>query len=68
MLMSGKSGNAAFADIRSIGGLEGSMNSLLAKRICAVLRDSLGIPPERVYLNFTDVKASNWGWNNETFG
>jgi phenylpyruvate tautomerase len=68
MLLSGKPGNAAFADVRSIGGLSGDVNRLLAQRVCALLSDALGIPPDRVYLNFTDVKAANWGWNGSTFG
>jgi hypothetical protein len=29
---------------------------------------SLGISPDRVYLNFTGVDAGNWGWNWSTFG
>jgi phenylpyruvate tautomerase PptA (4-oxalocrotonate tautomerase family) len=68
LLMSGKPGNAAFADVRSLGGLGGDVPRLLAQRVCKLLNDSLGIPPERVFLNFTDVKPANWGWNGNTFG
>jgi phenylpyruvate tautomerase PptA (4-oxalocrotonate tautomerase family) len=68
ILMSGKPGDAAFADLRSIGGLSAEVNRLLAQRLCKLLKDSLGVPPDRVYLNFTDVKAANWGWNGNTFG
>ncbi len=68
MLMSGKSGDAAFVDIRSIGGLNGETNRKLSQQICKLLKDSLGIAPDRVYLNFTDAEAANWGWNGNTFG
>jgi phenylpyruvate tautomerase len=68
MLMSGKPGDAAFADIRSIGGLSGDVTRLLAQKVCRLLNDSLGIQTDRVYLNYTDVKAANWGWNGNTFG
>lgn len=68
LLMSGKPGNAAFVDVRSIGGLTGTVNEQLTKKICALLKDSIAIPSERVYLNFTDIHAANWGWNGETFG
>lgn len=68
MLMSGKSGDAAFVDIRSIGGLNDETNRKLSQQICTLLKDSLGIAPERIYLNFTDVEAGNWGWNGNTFG
>jgi phenylpyruvate tautomerase PptA (4-oxalocrotonate tautomerase family) len=68
MLMSGKAGDAAFVDIRSIGGLNDETNRKLSQQICKLLNDLLGIAPERVYLNFSDVEAGNWGWNGSTFG
>ena len=68
MLMSGKAGEAAFVDIRSIGGLTNDVNRKLSQQVCKVINDALGILPDRVYLNFADVDASNWGWNGNTFG
>jgi len=68
MVMSGKQSDAAFVDIRSIGGLSSDVNRKLSQQVGKLLTDSLGIPPDRVYLNFTDVEASNWGWNGSTFG
>lgn len=67
-LMSGKADHAAFVDVRSIGGLGGSVTRELSQKICAVLNERLGLSPDRVYLNFTDVPAANWGWNGNTFG
>jgi phenylpyruvate tautomerase PptA (4-oxalocrotonate tautomerase family) len=67
-VMSGKSGDAAFVDIRSIGGLSGDVNRNLSQQVCKLLNDSLGLAPDRIYLNFTDVDAANWGWNGSTFG
>ena len=67
-LMAATAGPAAFADIRSIGGLNNAANRQLSARICKLLQDALGVPPDRVYLNFTDVEAGNWGWNGGTFG
>jgi phenylpyruvate tautomerase PptA (4-oxalocrotonate tautomerase family) len=68
MLMAGVEGPAAYADIRSIGGLNGTVNRKLSERICALLQEQLGIPPDRVYLGFTSVSADSWGWNGGTFG
>jgi phenylpyruvate tautomerase PptA (4-oxalocrotonate tautomerase family) len=68
MQMSGSPGDAAFVDVRSIGGLTGVVNRKLSQKVCQLLHDSLGIPPDRIYLNFTDVQASHWGWNGNTFG
>ena len=68
MQMSGNPDDAAFVDVRSIGGLTGVVNRKLSQKVCQLLHDSLGIPPNRIYLNFTEVKASHWGWNGSTFG
>lgn len=68
MLMAGKVGEAAFVDVRSIGGLTDEVNRKLAQQVCGLLHESLGVPQNRVYLNFTDVPAGRWGWNGGTFG
>jgi phenylpyruvate tautomerase len=68
MQMSGSPGDAAFVDVRSIGGLTDDVNRKLSQKVSQLLHDSLGIPPNRIYLNFTDVQASHWGWNGSTFG
>ena len=68
ILMSGEPGDAAFVDIRSIGGLTADVNRKLSQQVCKLLNDALGVPENRVYLNFTDVAANNWGWNGSTFG
>ncbi len=66
--MSGQTAPAAFVEVRSIGGLNGEVNQKICQKVCGLLETSLAIPPERVYVNFTDVPASNWGWRGSTFG
>jgi len=68
ILMSGKPGDAAFVDVRGIGGLSDDVKRQLSQKIGSLLKESLGVPPDRIYLNFTDVPAGNWGWNGDTFG
>jgi phenylpyruvate tautomerase len=68
ILMSGKPGDAAFVDVRSIGGLDTDVNGQLSQKVCALLTQSLRVPQNRIYLNFSDVEAGNWGWNGSTFG
>src|SRR6267154_3827622 len=68
VIMSGKQGDAAFVDIRSIGGLSDDVNRKLSQQVCKLLTDSIGVPSDRVYLNFTNMEAGNWGWNGSTFG
>ncbi len=68
ILMSGKPGDAAFVDIRGIGGLSGEVNRQLSQKVCRLLNEALGVPPDRIYLNFTELEAGNWGWKGNTFG
>ena len=68
MLMAGKPGEAAFVDVRGIGGLSGEINRRLSQKFCRLLHESLGVPPNRIYLNFTEIEAANWGWQGNTFG
>ncbi len=68
MLMSGSAGDAAFVDLRSIGGLTGDVSRRLSQKICALLHEALGVAPNRIFLNFTEVDARNWGWKGSTFG
>jgi hypothetical protein len=48
--MSGKPGDGAIVDLRSIGGLSDEVNRKLSQQVCKLLKDSLGIFPDRVYL------------------
>ncbi|HEX3626054.1 MAG TPA: phenylpyruvate tautomerase MIF-related protein [Verrucomicrobiae bacterium] len=68
ILMSGEPGDAAFAEVRSIGGLNGTVNQKVSQKLCRLLNQSLGVPANRIYLNFIDIKGENWGWNSNTFG
>ena len=33
-----------------------------------LIKASLGISKDRIYIGFDDVNASDWGWNGRTFG
>jgi phenylpyruvate tautomerase PptA (4-oxalocrotonate tautomerase family) len=67
-VFAGAEGPAAFVDVRGIGGFNKEVNNRITRALCALLHERAGIPPDRVYVTFTDVPASNWGWNNRTFG
>jgi hypothetical protein len=66
--MSGKSGDTAFVEVRSIGGLTTTVTTALSQKITAFLGQSLQIPQDRIFLNFVEFEGKNWGWNGETLG
>jgi phenylpyruvate tautomerase PptA (4-oxalocrotonate tautomerase family) len=68
LLMSGQSGDAAYAEVKRIGGLSREVNHELTMKICILLQDHLGIPADRTYVTFQSVERDHWGWNKATFG
>ncbi len=68
VLMAGEKGDAAYVEVKSIGGLTREVNHELTIKICVLLNDHLGIPCERVYVTFQSVEADHWGWKQDLFG
>jgi phenylpyruvate tautomerase len=68
LMMSGSVGDAACAEVKSIGGLNSSVNRELTAKLCKLLNSRLGIPANRTYVTFESLTADCWGWNNSTFG
>lgn len=68
VMMAGQLGDAVFVDVRNIGGLTVENTSTLTQGLCRLLKTHIEIEPERVYVNFTDVRASLWGWDGHLFG
>jgi len=52
----------AFAEVRSMVGLDHEMNHDLSERITDVLEKTLGIPNKRLYINFLKIPETAWGW------
>ena len=58
-------GPCCYLEIKSIG----SMNSkTMIKPICDFLYEKLGIPINKIYVNFENISPNMWGWNGQTFG
>ncbi|MBS1212028.1 MAG: putative phenylpyruvate tautomerase [Proteobacteria bacterium] len=66
MLFAGTDDPAAMVELKSIG-LPSVLIRPLSKMLSVLLKEQLGIEPSRVYIEFTDVKGSFWGWNGATF-
>jgi phenylpyruvate tautomerase PptA (4-oxalocrotonate tautomerase family) len=57
---------AAMVELKSIG-LPEDRTAELSDRICAHLKQELGISPDKVYIEFLDLKRNLFGWNSGTF-
>ena len=65
MTFAGSEEPCAFVEIKSIGALT---PPAMSDQFCELIKSSLGIPKDRIYIGFDDVNASDWGWNGRTFG
>ena len=68
MMMAGTADTAAFCDIRGISGLGPDVAKRVSGAVCALLAAKLDLPSNRVYLNFTELERTQWGWDGGTFG
>ena len=66
MLFAGTDAPTAYMELKSIGLAESQTKSLSAV-LCRLITNKLGIPTERIYIEFANAPRSMWGWNNSTF-
>jgi len=66
LLFNGNDKPAAYIEMKSIGLMEGSCAGL-SEKICDFITGELGIPPERIYIEFWDINGKMFGWNRTTF-
>jgi len=66
MRFAGTTEALAYCELKSIG-LPEARTEDLSKALCGQLQTLLGIPPERVYIEFSDLPRKYWGWNGTTF-
>lgn len=66
MRFAGSADPLAYMELKSIG-LNQDRTGALSEALCGLMEHALGIPPERVYIEFSDTPRKMWGWNSGTF-
>ncbi len=66
MLFGGSADPSAFLQCKSIG-LTESQTDKLSGALCNFVTHTLGIPVDRVYIEFLGVPGAMWGWKGGTF-
>ncbi len=56
----------AYVEFKSIG-LAREKCPDYSKQICEYLESALGIAPQRIYIEFTDIDGKMFGWDKSTF-
>lgn len=66
MCFAGNQTPAAYLQLKSLG-LPETRTGQLSDALCSLVAEQLGIPPERIYIEFSSPDRRMWGWNNTTF-
>lgn len=56
-----------YLEIKSVGTISGNQTQAMSKDFCSTISDNLGIPENRIYIEFSEAKGHLWGWNGSTF-
>ncbi len=65
MTFAGSDEPCCFINVKSIGSLNPPS---MSKSLCELIASKTNINTNRIYIEFLDIEASNWGFNGSTFG
>lgn len=66
MRFAGTDAPLAYVELKSIG-LPAEATAGLSAALCSFLDEYLGLPADRVYVEFAGAPRHLWGWNGATF-
>lgn len=66
MLFAGSDEPVAFLELKSVG-LPARATKDLCGALCQLVEGHLGIPLDRIYVKFIDVRHGMWGWKGDLF-
>jgi hypothetical protein len=67
MTFGGSAGPACYAELKNVGTLAAEQVEDLSRKLGGELAAGLGVPADRVYIEFTNADGALWGWNGSTF-
>ncbi len=67
MTFAGTTDPVCYIEIKSIGTMNPTQTKTMSQDFCQKINQSLGVPQNRIYIEFNDAKGSMWGWNGSTF-
>ncbi len=66
MMFGENTGPAAFVELKSIG-LPEEETADISAELCTFLENSLDVPQDRIYIEFSNAERHLFGWNGGTF-
>ncbi|WP_059001906.1 phenylpyruvate tautomerase MIF-related protein [Leptolyngbya sp. NIES-2104] len=68
MTFGGTTDPTCYIEVKSVGSMTPDQTKSMSQDFCQQIEQSLKIPVDRIYIEFTDAKGYLWGWNGTTFG
>lgn len=68
MTFGGTTDPVCYVEIKSVGQMSPAQTTAMSQDFCATLNAALGVPTNRIYIEFADARGAMWGWNSSTFG
>ncbi|MGH1393824.1 MAG: phenylpyruvate tautomerase MIF-related protein [Trichormus sp.] len=68
MTFAGTTEPVCYIEIKSIGTMKPNQTEAMSQDFCEQINQTLGVPQNRIYIEFADAKGTMWGWNGSTFG
>ncbi len=65
MFFAGSTEDCCYIELKSIGSIDPPK---MSEEITKFFSLEIGVPTERIYINFINIEASMWSWNKSTFG
>ncbi len=62
----GSNDPAVYMELKSLG-LPQDSTKALSKSLAELVQSELGVPADRVYIEFASPERHLWGWNSSTF-
>jgi phenylpyruvate tautomerase PptA (4-oxalocrotonate tautomerase family) len=68
MTFAGTFDPVCYVEVKSVGSMSSVQTRAMSQDFCTQISQSLGVPGNRIYIEFADAKGAMWGWNGSTFG
>jgi phenylpyruvate tautomerase len=58
---------SAYLEVKNIGELGAEVTQKLSGKLCEMVNRKLGVPQNRIYIEFQEAQRHKWGWDGKTF-
>jgi len=56
-----------YIEVKNIGTMSPNLTKSMSQDFCQEIEAKLGVPKNRIYIEFSDAQRHLWGWNGSTF-